>query len=520
MSLWHQRSIRPERQGRFLAFPLGELGFHLSQRPFNEAVVVLILSRLQSQGAAKAAHGLLKIALVPQLATELKPTPAKRGSQLHTALLRGNRFGAALQPGERPTLDVVAEGEIRASEQGATNQRQGAPLVAQFQGGLRQQVSDLRFQRCAGLHVLELGLKRLNHQWPIAAGLKLLPQPLNHPGIAGKPAQTLQQCFPPQGEPLVVCSHCLALASSPPPKGWPGSREARAAGWSHGIGDSHQSMGLSPQTISYDGHGALWLYGLPGSGLMYSQAAGAPSLQELACQEPAAVGESTRIWICYGELADGLADVVMRTDDPQELEAALDQWQTDLSRSAALKRRWRERIQLINICGDGAALLAAELPELATGQRRGILASGVSSGAMELATRALLEARPSLLKAWLDAQQWADASGHAEGVDWRRPMPLARILSALEGQGLKASAGHRQLEERCEQLERSLDLEKEHVGVLQGYLLQMERELDHFLANHERTATLAEQLPQLLERARRLIEVSNSAAPGGHGLHG
>lgn len=227
-------------------------------------------------------------------------------------------------------------------------------------------------------------------------------------------------------------------------------------------------MGLSPQTISYDGHGALWLYGLPGSGLMYSQAAGAPSLQELACQEPAAVGESTRIWICYGELADGLADVVMRSDDPQELEAALDQWQTDLTRSAALKRRWRERIQLINICGDGAALLASELPELATGQRRGILASGVSSGAMELATRALLEARPSLLKAWLDAQQWADASGHAEGVDWRRPMPLARILSALEGQGLKASAGHRQLEERCEQLERSLDLEKEHVGGAAG----------------------------------------------------
>ena len=39
--------------------------------------------------------------------------------------------------------------------------------------------------------------------------------------------------------------------------------------------------------------------------------------------------------------------------------------------------------------------------------------------------------------------------------------------------------------------------------IFRGALKQMEKELDHFVANHERAATLAERLPLLLQRARQ-----------------
>ena len=41
--------------------------------------------------------------------------------------------------------------------------------------------------------------------------------------------------------------------------------------------------------------------------------------------------------------------------------------------------------------------------------------------------------------------------------------------------------------------------------MLNRYMKQMEKELDHYLADHERAVTLAERLPMLLHRARQQL---------------
>ena len=99
-------------------------------------------------------------------------------------------------------------------------------------------------------------------------------------------------------------------------------------------------------------HNALWLYGLPGSGVAVPQAAGAPSLQELEQRPAEPAGINARIWICYGSLTQGLAELVNRFQPPPqaaELEAELERWQADFSRAAVLKRRWRNQVRLVNI---------------------------------------------------------------------------------------------------------------------------------------------------------------------------
>ena len=47
--------------------------------------------------------------------------------------------------------------------------------------------------------------------------------------------------------------------------------------------------------------------------------------------------------------------------------------------------------------------------------------------------------------------------------------------------------------------------------MLNRYIKQMEKELDHFVANHERAATLAERLPLLLQRARQQLGTCSAA---------
>ena len=63
-------------------------------------------------------------------------------------------------------------------------------------------------------------------------------------------------------------------------------------------------------------HSVLWLYGLPGSGVAIPQAAGAPSLQELEQRPAEPAGLNARIWICYGSLSQGLAELVNRFQPP------------------------------------------------------------------------------------------------------------------------------------------------------------------------------------------------------------
>jgi len=49
--------------------------------------------------------------------------------------------------------------------------------------------------------------------------------------------------------------------------------------------------------------------------------------------------------------------------------------------------------------------------------------------------------------------------------------------------------------------------------MLNRYIKQMKKELDHFVANHERAATLAERLPLLLQRARQQLGTCSAPHP-------
>ena len=276
-------------------------------------------------------------------------------------------------------------------------------------------------------------------------------------------------------------------------------------------------------------HNALWLYGLPGSGVAVPQAAGAPSLQELEQLPAEPTGINARIWICYGSLSQGLVELVNRFQPPPqaaELEAELERWQADFSRAAVLKRRWRNQVRLVNLCKGGAAVLAKELPPELMGGRQFSGAAppegpqAGSEGYQELAIRALLECRPGLLNAWLDAEHWADAIGvkppadqgaWQEPLDWRRPMVLERLVSVL---WRSDGAGETGLQaERCAQLEEQLAQERDHGAMLNRYMKQMEKELDHYLADHERAVTLAERLPMLLQRARQQLGTCSTQHP-------
>ena len=132
----------------------------------------------------------------------------------------------------------------------------------------------------------------------------------------------------------------------------------------------------------------------------------------------------------------------------------LPQWQADISRAALLKRRWRNQVRLVNICKGGAALLAKELPPELWGGRLGLPRFGGaapnggsqagSEGYRELAIRALLECRPGLLNAWLDAEHWADAIGVKSAAvvqRWSRRSWPAGAGKALRAAGRTAGSG-------------------------------------------------------------------------------
>ena len=165
-------------------------------------------------------------------------------------------------------------------------------------------------------------------------------------------------------------------------------------------------------------------------------------------------------------------------------------------------------MRLVCICKGGAALLAKELPPELWGGRLGLPRFGGaapnggpqagSEGCRELAIRALLECHPGQLNAWLDAEHWADAIGVKPAAvvqRWSR-----RSWPAGAGKALRAGG-------------KQLAQERDHVAMLNRYIKQMEKELDHFVANHERAATLAERLPLLLQRARQQLGTCSAPHP-------
>ncbi|MFN5118418.1 MAG: hypothetical protein ACK5JJ_09985, partial [Cyanobacteriota bacterium] len=76
------------------------------------------------------------------------------------------------------------------------------------------------------------------------------------------------------------------------------------------------------------------------------------------------------------------------------------------------------------------------------------------------------------------------------------------LLLQLQAEG---GGGQERLEARCSALEQALQRERCHGELLQRHLEQMERELDHYVASYERAVDLSLRLPELLQRARRLL---------------
>jgi len=92
---------------------------------------------------------------------------------------------------------------------------------------------------------------------------------------------------------------------------------------------------------------AFWIYALPGSRLGLTRSAGAPSLASLleARDEPLA----HRVWIFYGSPDDALLDLAGEACSQEGACQCLSAWQEAMHRAVQAKRRWRERLQLINL---------------------------------------------------------------------------------------------------------------------------------------------------------------------------
>jgi hypothetical protein len=268
----------------------------------------------------------------------------------------------------------------------------------------------------------------------------------------------------------------------------------------------------------------LWIYGLPGSRLGLRRSAGAPSLESLA--GGAHDTETWRAWIFYGppdqvlaELADGDSSV-----DPASGRAVepLEAWQEAMGLAVQAKRRGRERLQLVNLGRSTPQLeeaLRRELPELEQDVRR-LRATGVSTlpdDVLQVTTHALLQLRPALLNGYLDLESWADRFGReGDGALWREPIDGTVLLQALRRWDTHHGAlGDRDL--RLEELERQLSRDRQERDLLVAHQHQLERELDHYVEEHERLVDLVGKVEVQLGRARRLLENGRIARPSGGG---
>lgn len=269
--------------------------------------------------------------------------------------------------------------------------------------------------------------------------------------------------------------------------------------------------------LSVQGH---WIYGLPGSHLGLRRSAGAPALDSVA--RGLHDNETWRAWIFYGppdqalaELSDGGPASALGADP-------LADWLVQMDLAVQIKRRARERLQLVNLGHSTSALeetLRRELPELEQGvrRRRSNRVSTAPSDVLRATTLALLQLRPDLLNGYLDLESWADRYGHeGDGDRWREAFDGTELLQALRRWDSHHGAiGDR--DSRLVGLERQLSRDHGERDLLLANLHQLEVELDHYVEEHERLVDLVVKVEAQLARARRLLEQGRFARPAAEG---
>lgn len=269
---------------------------------------------------------------------------------------------------------------------------------------------------------------------------------------------------------------------------------------------------------------SLWIYGLPGSRLGLRRSAGAPPLESLAGSH--LHGEGWRAWIFYGPPDQAMAELADQGSWPEGEAAALASWQQAMELAVQIKRQERQRLQLVNLGLSNPALeeaLRRDLPELEQNVRRRRFSRGsrLPDDVLRATTHAVLQQRPALLNAYLDLESWADRYGReGDGGVWRESLDGEDLLRALRHWDAHHGAlGARN--SRVEDLERKLNRVREERDLLLAHLHQLELELDHYVAEHERLATLVGTIGTQMLRARRLLSRLEKHSPslasgGGH----
>ena len=280
----------------------------------------------------------------------------------------------------------------------------------------------------------------------------------------------------------------------------------------HGSDPSH----ASPSAVAGGAFETLWIYGLPGSHLGLRRSAGAPALDTL-------VGgyqdrDDWRAWIFYGPPDQALAELADQGSWPEGEAAALTAWQQSMELAVQIKRLGRQRLHLVNLGRSTPALeeaLRRDLPELEQDvrRRRSSQVSSLPDDVLRATTHALLQLRPALLNAYLDLESWADRYGRdGDGALWRESRDGRDLLQALR----RWDAHHGALGDRnsrLEDLERKLSRDREERDLLLTQLHQLELELDHYVAEHERLAGLVGSIETQMLRARGLLSRLDKATP-------
>lgn len=248
------------------------------------------------------------------------------------------------------------------------------------------------------------------------------------------------------------------------------------------------------------------MYSLPGSRLGLRRSAGALTLESLASGggDP----PSARVWIFYGPPDEALLELA---DEQGGSDVSISSWQGEMEWAAQAKRRWRDRIQLVNLgCStpEMEERLQRDLPELEKDvqRRRQAFAFSVPNPVLQATTQAVLQLTPTLLNAYLNLESWADRYGReTDAARWRQAPAGDQLLQALRHWDEHHDAiGDR--EGKLRELEWCQRRDREEREQLVAHLHQLERELDHYVDEHERLHSLARNVEEQLKRARRLLE--------------
>jgi hypothetical protein len=249
-----------------------------------------------------------------------------------------------------------------------------------------------------------------------------------------------------------------------------------------------------------------WIYGLPGSRLGLRRSAGALSLESLASGEGYA--PVARVWIFYGPPDEAVLELA---DEQGGSVGSLTSWQSEMEWAAQAKRCWRHRLQLVNLgCStpEQENWLSRELPELEQDVQRRRRADGLSlpDPVLQATTQAVLQLTPSLFNAYLNLESWADRHGREPDASrWRQAPAGTQLLEALQHWDEHQDAmGDR--DGRLQELEWCQRREREERDGLLAQLHQLERELDHYVDEHERLVSVARSVDVQMTRARRLLE--------------